>query len=89
MPLTWGFFVERVTGIEPALSAWEQTCHPRPAQSGVSGAHHRGAIYRRLPALPELVRPSGHEAGTRSVGNESVWQAVCARVDQWLPTCRQ
>jgi hypothetical protein len=55
----------------------------------VSGAHHRGAIYRRLPALPELVRPSGHEAGTRSVGNESVWQAVCARVDQWLPTCRQ
>src|SRR5262245_30154710 len=22
-PLTWGFVVERVTGIEPALSAWE------------------------------------------------------------------
>jgi hypothetical protein len=22
-PVTWGFSVERVTGIEPALSAWE------------------------------------------------------------------
>jgi hypothetical protein len=62
MPLTWGFFVERVTGIEPALSAWEQTCHPRPAQSGVSGAHHRGrftAAYPHCPRLSERAR-SGH-----------------------------
>ena len=30
-PLTWRFVVERVTGIEPALSAWEvcggSVCH--------------------------------------------------------------
>jgi hypothetical protein len=27
-PLTWAFFVERVTGIEPALSAWEADVLP-------------------------------------------------------------
>src|SRR5262245_17273214 len=27
-PLTWGFVVERVTGIEPALSAWEAEVLP-------------------------------------------------------------
>jgi hypothetical protein len=28
--LTWAFAVERVTGIEPALSAWELACHASP-----------------------------------------------------------
>jgi len=29
--LTWAFMWERVTGIEPALSAWESTNNPRSA----------------------------------------------------------
>jgi hypothetical protein len=29
-PLTWAFAMERVTGIEPALSAWELACHALP-----------------------------------------------------------
>jgi hypothetical protein len=29
MPLTWANTVERVTGIEPALSAWEVTVSTR------------------------------------------------------------
>jgi hypothetical protein len=28
VPLTWAFSVERVTGIEPALSAWEADVLP-------------------------------------------------------------
>jgi hypothetical protein len=61
MPLTWGFFVERVTGIEPALSAWEQTCHSHPAQSGVSRAHHRGRFTAAYPHCPS----SSVRAGTK------------------------
>jgi hypothetical protein len=30
MPLTWRFTLERVTGIEPALSAWEAGDAPWP-----------------------------------------------------------
>jgi len=30
-PLTWDFIAERVTGIEPALSAWEAGDAPWPA----------------------------------------------------------
>ena len=40
-PLTWCFAVERVTGIEPALSAWE---------SGRSGAHDRPDLRIRCTA---------------------------------------
>jgi len=28
--VTWAFVVERVTGTEPALSAWELACHALP-----------------------------------------------------------
>jgi len=39
-PLTCAFRVERVTGIEPALSAWELDCHASlTGKSQVS--HHR------------------------------------------------
>ena len=37
MPFTRHFFVERVTGIEPALSAWEADVLPLNYTRGVTG----------------------------------------------------
>jgi hypothetical protein len=46
-PLIWGFLVERVTGIEPALSAWESARLPqvRVAELGIL----MSASYRDCP----------------------------------------
>jgi hypothetical protein len=40
MPLTWRFALERVTGIEPALSAWEADVLPL----NYTRAHEHGLV---------------------------------------------
>ena len=55
-PLTWRFTVERVTGIEPALSAWEADvlplnytrAHLHPSRRGTGRAVFAQISYRNL-----------------------------------------
>jgi hypothetical protein len=55
MPLTWGFALERVTGIEPALSAWELACQVfLTGASQVSGHLRQSVSARRVPLLTPL-----------------------------------
>src|SRR5690242_5401810 len=80
-PLTWHFAVERVTGIEPALSAWEADGLPlnytreyRSSRCDVPGAVRRRA---------ELAS-AGHRTGTpalprrRRTTSRPVARASCA-----------
>ena len=53
MPLAWAFAVERVTGIEPALSAWEADVLPlnyTRAAPGPSGRRLAPTSYRNRRA---------------------------------------
>jgi len=53
--LTWAFVAERVTGIEPALSAWELACHASVTGAlQVSGHLRLSVSSRRVPALTPL-----------------------------------
>jgi hypothetical protein len=58
-PLTWGFTLERVTGIEPALSAWEVCGAPRvlPADSVTCG--DLGGLSVSDRDYPWVLLPSG------------------------------
>jgi len=50
-----GFAVERVTGIEPALSAWELACHASLTGASQVSCHLRlSASARRVPVLTAL-----------------------------------
>ena len=67
-PLTWGFLVERVTGIEPALSAWE-VCGAvalPPADSVTCG--DLGGLSLSDRDCPRVLLPSGTQ------------RARCARI---------
>jgi hypothetical protein len=53
--MTWRFTLERVTGIEPALSAWELACQASATSAPqVSGHPRLSASSRRVPALTPL-----------------------------------
>jgi hypothetical protein len=52
-PLTWRFTVERVTGIEPALSAWEADVLPL----NYTRAHERGFVTLAAGTSLRCVRP--------------------------------
>ena len=58
-PLTWDFTLERVTGIEPALSAWEVCGAARvlPADSVTCGDHDGLSVSDR--DYPWVLLPSG------------------------------
>ncbi|GAA2397435.1 hypothetical protein GCM10010191_00050 [Actinomadura vinacea] len=75
---TWAFVVERVTGIEPALSAWET--HPRSAITcGVSDL----ALRVNLPVeyAPMSARPNGHATGTANGFTDRYGSRRCLRAD--------
>jgi hypothetical protein len=51
------FSLERVTGIEPALSAWELDCHASLTIASQVSRHHRLSVSDRY--VPNLTALSG------------------------------
>jgi hypothetical protein len=66
-PLTCAFRLERVTGIEPALSAWELACHALPTT--VFAAHRLFALSVSARYRPSQTVPSGTQRA-RPVGGD-------------------
>jgi hypothetical protein len=70
MALTWEDVLERVTGIEPALSAWEADVLPlnytRANHPAVLRPHENatGPVSLRPNIVPERTRGQPHGAGT-------------------------
>ena len=53
--MTWEFTLERVTGIEPTLSAWELDCHATLTFAlQISGHHRLSASARSVPVMTPL-----------------------------------
>jgi hypothetical protein len=99
LPLTWGFVLERVTGIEPALSAWEADVLPlnytrdtwrSDQQAGKSiadgwGPGHggSGAPRPRRPGWPDFVHPVSTPARVPWTTGPTSTDAGCIEKGVW------
>ena len=86
-PLTLRFVVERVTGIEPALSAWELDCHAS-ADQHVAGQSLCPVVHE-YPLSTDRTPSIGHAAGTLSAchvrGLKLPWLPAPGLVSCMLP----
>ena len=71
MPLTWAFVMERMTGIEPAYSAWEADVLPlnyiRVVRHQASTLTVRDRVRPSFPRSGEPFTASGEPSGTLTV----------------------
>jgi hypothetical protein len=71
--------LERVTGIEPALSAWESDCHASLTTAPQVGRHLRLSVGTRQ--VPLLTLLSGMQRARRQACSRLALLAACAAVE--------